>query len=116
MGVKGIASSIDPINFSRYNESVNINNRGNENATIPCKEDKKSLEEELIRSIEMANEKLVVYGKRFEFSIHQPTKHIMVKVVDAATDEIIREIPPEKILDLIAALWELAGIIVDERV
>ncbi len=40
----------------------------------------------------------------------------MVKVIDVTTDEIIREIPPEKILDLVAAIWEVSGIIVDERV
>jgi len=40
----------------------------------------------------------------------------MIKVINSETDEVIREIPPEKILDLIAKLWELAGIIVDEKV
>jgi flagellar protein FlaG len=39
----------------------------------------------------------------------------MVKVIDAETDEIIREIPPEKILDMVAMMWEMVGIIVDER-
>ena len=40
----------------------------------------------------------------------------MVKVIDQNTDEIIREIPPEKILDMVAALWEMAGIIVDRKI
>jgi flagellar protein FlaG len=39
----------------------------------------------------------------------------MVKVINSDTNEIIREIPPEKTLDLVAKMWEMAGIIVDER-
>ena len=39
----------------------------------------------------------------------------MVQVVDSDTGEIIREIPPQKILDLVAKLWELSGVFLDER-
>jgi flagellar protein FlaG len=39
----------------------------------------------------------------------------MVKVMDKEDGKVIREIPPEKTLDLVAKLWELAGILVDER-
>ncbi|HHV38891.1 MAG TPA: flagellar protein FlaG [Tepidimicrobium sp.] len=76
----------------------------------------KVAEEELIESIESANEQLIAYNRRFEFSIHEKTKHIMVKIIDITTDEIIREIPPEKILDIVAGLWELSGLLVDERI
>ena len=40
----------------------------------------------------------------------------MVKVINSINDEVIREIPPEKILDMVAHMLEIAGIIVDERV
>lgn len=73
-------------------------------------------EEEVIKAIERANKSLEGVFTQFEFSIHEKTKEIMVKVIDRETGELIREIPPEKILDLIAKLWELAGILVDERV
>lgn len=39
----------------------------------------------------------------------------MVKVVDTQTNEIIREIPPEKTLDMFVKMLELAGIFVDEK-
>lgn len=79
-------------------------------------EERRYTEEELIKSIESANEQFVMFDRRFEFSIHEKTKHIMVKVIDVTTDEIIREIPPEKILDLVAGIWEMSGILVDERI
>jgi len=72
-------------------------------------------EKRIIKAIEHANESFRIVNTRFEFSIHEATKEIMVKVIDEETGEVIREIPPEKILDLIAKLWELAGILVDEK-
>jgi flagellar protein FlaG len=73
-------------------------------------------EQHLIQTIERANRALKGVDKRFEFSIHEDTKEIMVKVINDETDEVIREIPPEKILDMVAKMWELAGILVDRKV
>jgi flagellar protein FlaG len=69
----------------------------------------------VINAIEKANKAIMGSNRKFEFSIHEGTKEIMVKVIDSETEEIIREIPPEKVLDMVARLWEMAGIIVDER-
>lgn len=72
-------------------------------------------EQVLINAIERANKAMAGSARRFEISIHEKTKNVMVKVIDSETDQLVREIPPEKILDLIAKLWEMAGLIVDER-
>ena len=72
-------------------------------------------EAQLIKAIERANKALDGAQTTFEFSIHEKTKQIMVKVMDKEDGTVIREIPPEKTLDLVAKLWELAGILVDER-
>ncbi len=79
-------------------------------------EDKKYSEEEVIDFIEKANNQFVAYDRKFEFSIHDKTKQIMVKILDSVTNEVIKELPPEKVLDIIAGLWEVAGIIVDEKI
>ncbi len=50
-----------------------------------------------------------------EFSYHEGTKRISIKVLDKDTDEVIREIPPEETLEMVEKMWELAGILVDER-
>lgn len=69
----------------------------------------------LIKTIEKANKELVIANRALEFSVHEKTKEIMVKVIDVETKEVIREIPSEKILDMLANILELAGILVDER-
>lgn len=72
-------------------------------------------EKVVINAIEKANRAISGANRRFEFSIHEKTKEIMIKVIDSDTNKVIREIPPEKILDMVAKMWEMAGLIVDER-
>lgn len=49
------------------------------------------------------------------FGIHESTNRVMIKIVDKETKELIREFPAEQTLDMIAKAWELAGILVDEK-
>jgi flagellar protein FlaG len=50
-----------------------------------------------------------------EFSYHEETGRISITVRDKESQKIIREIPPEKSLDMLQKMWELAGILVDEK-
>lgn len=72
-------------------------------------------EHEVIRAIEKANKQFRTFDRRLEFSIHDSTKQIMVKVINTNDDSVIREIPSEKVLDMVAHMWEVAGILVDEK-
>ncbi|MEZ0536947.1 flagellar protein FlaG [Caldicellulosiruptoraceae bacterium PP1] len=72
-------------------------------------------EDALLEVIQHANKAFEAKYTRLEFSIHKETHEIVVKVFDKETNKLIREIPPEKILDMVAKLWELAGVFVDER-
>ena len=49
------------------------------------------------------------------FVKHEQTGEMMVQVVDKRTGEVIREIPPKKILDALAVIWKNAGICVDKK-
>ncbi|GAA0746541.1 flagellar protein FlaG [Clostridium oceanicum] len=50
-----------------------------------------------------------------EYEIHDKLKDIMIKIVDDDTQEVIKEIPPRKILDMVAKMCEMVGIIVDKK-
>ena len=52
---------------------------------------------------------------RCEYSYHKETNRVSIKVIDKNTDKVIREIPPEKSLDMLQKMWEMAGILVDEK-
>lgn len=49
------------------------------------------------------------------FGIHEETNRVTIKIVDKTTKEVIKEFPPEETLDMIAKVWEVAGILVDEK-
>ena len=53
--------------------------------------------------------------RRSPFRIHEKTNRVTIKIVDKKTHEVIKEVPPEKTLDLIAKAWEMAGLIVDDK-
>ena len=49
------------------------------------------------------------------FGIHEDTNRVTIKIVDKNTKEVIKEFPPDKTLDMIARVWEMAGLMVDEK-
>lgn len=61
------------------------------------------------------NQKMRMNKTRCEYSYDEPTKRVSIKVFDKDTDQLIREVPPEKSLEMLQKMWELAGIIVDEK-
>lgn len=63
---------------------------------------------EMNRKINNSNEEAV-------FGVHEKTNRIMIKILNKDTKEVIKEFPPEKTLDMIASIWEMAGILVDEK-
>ncbi len=50
---------------------------------------------------------------QLSFKLHEGTGRTLVQVVDKETEEVIREIPPEKMLDMIAGIWQWSGLVVD---
>ncbi len=50
-----------------------------------------------------------------KFGIHEATNRVMIKLVDKDTQEVIKEFPPEKTLDMLAKCMEIAGVLVDEK-
>lgn len=70
---------------------------------------------EWVDMINKANKALEGPHTIAEYSVHDETNVIMVKIIDKETHKVIKEFPPEKILDMAARMWEIAGIIVDER-
>ncbi|MFD2703187.1 flagellar protein FlaG [Paenibacillus shunpengii] len=72
-------------------------------------------EEKLILAIEKAAKILAGPTTTLDISVHEKTHQIMVKVLNKEDGSLIREIPPEKTLDLVAKMMEIAGIIIDEK-
>lgn len=71
--------------------------------------------EQLKKAIAEMNRKINNSNEEAVFGFHEDTNRIMIKIMDKETKEVIKEFPPEKTLDMIARIWEMAGILVDEK-
>ena len=94
----------------------------NATANVPTEEkgmaaemEKENATSKMKDAIDKVNKKIEPTKTRCEFSYHEETKRISIKVIDQKTEETIREIPPEETLDMLSKIWELAGLMVDER-
>ncbi|WP_033542924.1 flagellar protein FlaG [Planococcus sp. CAU13] len=65
--------------------------------------------------IEGMNEFLEPTTTAVKFLLHEDLNEYYVQVVNPLTDEVLREIPNKKFLDMYASMTELMGLIVDEK-
>lgn len=72
-------------------------------------------EEFMKKSVDQANRALAQHSRLIQREVHDVTHTVMYTIRDTVTNEIIAEYPPKKIQDMIAKMWELAGLFVDER-
>ena len=88
----------------------NAQSKGQNNSST---EQEQPSNEQIKKAVEKLNKNLM--NSEAVFGIHEETNRVTIKIVDKETKEVIKELPPEKTLDMIAKAWELAGILVDER-
>ena len=86
-----------------------------EDKAMAAETEKENATSKMKDAIDKVNKKIEPTKTRCEFSYHEETKRISIKVIDQRTEETIREIPPEETLDMLSKIWELAGLMVDER-
>lgn len=69
--------------------------------------------EQLKKAVDQMNKKME--NSEAVFGFHEDTNRVTIKIVDKDTKKVIKELPPEKTLNMIAKVWEMAGILVDEK-
>jgi|GEM_PF-737886 len=74
----------------------------------------KPLEINIEKEEEQKNFELI--DMHFRFKVHKPTNEIIVQIIDSQTGEVIKEFPPEKILNMISEFLKMAGLIIDQKV
>nr|WP_232509588.1 flagellar protein FlaG [Parageobacillus thermoglucosidasius] len=62
------------------------------------------------------NEFLEIHNRSLKFILHEELKQYYVQVIDSDTNEVIREIPPKKLLDAFYTMQKFLGMIVDEKI
>lgn len=65
--------------------------------------------------VEGMNEFLEPTTTAVKFLLHEDLNEYYVQVINPLTDEVLKEIPNKKFLDMYASMTELMGLIVDEK-
>ena len=86
---------------------------GQDNPAGNAAEKQQASNEQIRKAVEKLNKNMS--HSEAVFGFHEETKRVTIKIVDKDTKEVIKELPPEKTLDMIAKVWEMAGILVDEK-
>ena len=72
--------------------------------------------EEVEQAAEKLNRLMGLVERRLKFEIHDKSHRVMVKIIDEKSGEILREVPPKKILDMLSSFAEYVGLLVDKKV
>ncbi|MGS0763331.1 flagellar protein FlaG [Syntrophomonas curvata] len=106
---------------TEQSKMVNDKERSTNQTKISVAEVKKQQhpnEEEIRNTTNVMNEVMRISNHHLQFKVHKESGRIQVKVIDSDSQKVIREIPPEKILECSAMirdmLDEMAGILLDE--
>ncbi|KOP77734.1 flagellar protein FlaG [Lysinibacillus sp. FJAT-14745] len=66
--------------------------------------------------VDKMNEMLEVTHSASKFMYHEGLERYYVTVINEDTNEVIKEIPPKKLLDAFYEMQKLLGMIVDEKI
>lgn len=78
--------------------------------------EKEEITKEMVKhKVDGMNEFLEPTKTAVKFQLHEELNEYYVQVVDSITNEVLKEIPNKKFLDIYASMTELMGIIVDEK-
>ena len=111
---EGTASNFTVPKIDNNTVAVAKSQEGNGKAGYESQEGNRQASQESIRkAVENINKNL--NDAEAIFGIHEKTNRVTIKIVDKKTKEVIKELPAEKTLDMIAKAWELAGLMVDEK-
>jgi flagellar protein FlaG len=72
--------------------------------------------EEVEQTAEKMNRLMGLFNKKLQFEVAEKSDRIVVKIIDQESGEILSEIPPAKVVEMLESVQDSVGLIVDERV
>ncbi|WP_427109453.1 flagellar protein FlaG [Lysinibacillus xylanilyticus] len=79
-------------------------------------ENTEETKEKVQQAVDTMNQMLEVSHSEAKFVYHEGLERYYVTVVDQDTDEVLKEIPPKKLLDTFYEMQKMLGIIVDKKI
>jgi flagellar protein FlaG len=118
MKVSANSSYIVPVSTEGKIVDVTTGTTGgsSDNVVVTNEQDVSENRAEVAKAVDKLNQTVELYNQELKFVLHDETQRFIVQVIDKASEEVITEMPPKKILDMVAAFKEMVGLLVDKRV
>ena len=71
---------------------------------------------QLNKYAEKLSKVMEILNHSIRFSVDDESDRMIVKIVNSETNEVIRQIPPKEMLQLMHRLDQMAGLMLDEKV
>lgn len=107
-------SKLNNLASTRLTAVKNQPNYRNESGRDIPENDIKLNKENVENLVDTLNSAAKSINKRISFAYHEKTNRVIMKVQDAVTEEVIREIPPKEMIRLLEGIREMIGTFVDE--
>lgn len=66
------------------------------------------------QAVEKLNKTMETYNTELRFQLHEKSGEYMIKIINSKDKSVVREIPPEKVLNMVAYFKEILGLVVDK--
>ena len=103
-------ANLSPPRVNEPAQQVERKRQDSQQQSLSASQDKKIQPEELLNQIKAITED-GLYSVRFEQD--KSTEDLIVKIIDSDTDEVLRQIPPEELINISKNLKELRGNLVN---
>jgi uncharacterized FlaG/YvyC family protein len=70
---------------------------------------------ELAKVVDQMNQTARVFNQTLQFEMNQDSKHIVIRVIDTVSGQVLREIPPEKMMAAAASMEAVLGLLLDRK-
>lgn len=111
---QGVKAEIDIYTKLNALQKVEDNNHKKDKIQVGNIKDEYS-PKEIKKAVEKLDKLLEGDRAHVEYDVHDKFGDLMIKIVDDKTKEVIMELPPKKVLDLVAKLCEMAGVVFDKK-
>lgn len=116
MRIDAKSHSIETVASSKLtNADANIKNQSNITEHSYQEVDQAFDKEKMHQVIDSINEIFNINNNNLKFVYHDGLKEYFVQLVNTDTDEVVKEIPPKKLLDAYYEMQKLVGMIIDEK-
>jgi flagellar protein FlaG len=114
----GLATPVLPIKGDKQTDRANAKDLGiSVDSPREYVEKEREIDPKVLNdSVELLNKTMESYNTELRFTLHEGSGEYQVKIVDTTNNRVLKEIPSKNVLEMVAYLKHLVGIVLDKYI